>query len=195
MLRVREKQTTPPDGWRYRQRESGKLITATSFPNLVAAVREHRIANGYPIQMDMEVEVEEGVCKEVPDVCYEKPRSIIPERLTIANVVAFTMTLGESILKGNPRVEQEEADRRAIICSECSANVKAEGCGGCNSARLDSAISKVTRAGTTDYDNKLESCKYCGCLNRAQIWFPLDILQKHLNPKTLEALPSNCWKK
>ena len=78
MLRVREKQTTPPDGWRYRQRESGKLITATSFPNLVAAVREHRIANGYPIQMDMEVEVEEGVCKEVPDVCYEKPRSIIP---------------------------------------------------------------------------------------------------------------------
>jgi len=195
MQRVKEKQTTPPNGWRYRQRESGKLITATSLPNLVAAVREHRLANGYPIQMDMDQEVEEGVCKEVPEACYDRPRDLVPQRLTIANVVAFTKTLGESILKGNPRVEQEEADRRAMICTGCTANIQAEGCGGCNSSRLDDAISKITKAGKTDYDPKLESCKYCGCLNRAQIWFPLDILQNHLNPEIREALPAACWKK
>jgi len=195
MLRVREKQTTPHGGWRYKQRESGKLITATSLPNLVAAVREHRIANDYPIQMDMEVEVEEGVCKEVPEACHDKPRDLIPQRLTIANVVAFTMTLGESILKGNPRVEQDEADRRAVLCVGCPANVQAEGCGGCNSARLDDVIGKITRTGKTKYDNKLESCKYCGCLNRAQVWFPLEILQNHIKPEIREALPAHCWKK
>ena len=195
MLRIREKQTTPPDGWRYKQRESGKLITATSLPNLIAAVREHRIANGYPMQMDMELEIEEGVCKEVPEACHEKPSDLIPQRLTIANVVAFTVTLGESILKGNPRVEREEANRRAIICSDCEANVRAEGCGGCNNSRLDAIIAKVTGTEPTDYDNKLESCKYCGCLNRAQVWFPLDILQNHIKPEIREALPAHCWKK
>ena len=195
MLRIRERQTTPHNGWRYKQRESGKLITATSFPNLVAAVREHRLANGYPIQMDMELEVEGGVCKEIPEACQEKPADLIPQRLTIANVVAFTVTLGESILKGNPRVEKEEANRRAIICSDCEANVRAEGCGGCNSSRLDAVIAKVTGTKPTDYDNKLESCKYCGCLNRAQVWFPLDILQNHIKPEIREALPAHCWKK
>ena len=182
MLRVREKQTTPPDGWRYRQRESGKLITATSFPNLVANVREHRMANGYPMQMDMEVEI-------------ENPADLIPARLTIANVVAFTMTLGESILKGSPRVDKDEANRRAVICTGCTANVRAEGCGGCNNARLDEIITKITGTGRTDHDDKLHSCKYCGCLNRAQVWFPLDILKKHIKPEIAEALPAHCWKK
>lgn len=195
MLRLTDKQTTPPNGWRYRQRESGKLITATSFMNLVAAVRQHRIANGYPIQMDMELEIEDGVCKEVPEVCKERPADLIPQRLTIANVVAFTMTLGESILKGNPRVDQEEADRRGSICAGCPANVKADGCGGCNSARLDQVISKVTKSGTTQFDSMLESCKFCGCLNRAQIWFPLEILQNHIKPEVRDALPEHCWKK
>lgn len=195
MLRVREKQTTPHGGWRYRQRESGKLIEATSFQNLVAAVRQHRVANGYPIQMDIEQEVEEGVCKEVPEACHDKPADLVPNRLTIANVVAFTMTLGESILKGNPRVDKAEADRRALLCSGCPANIRADGCGGCNSKRLDEVISKVTKAGTTEYDSKLESCKYCGCLNRAQVWFPLEILQNHIKPEVRDALPDHCWKK
>ena len=65
--------------------------------------------------MDMELEIEDGVCKQVPEACVERPADLIPQRLTIANVVAFTMTLGESILKGNPRVDQEEADRRGSM--------------------------------------------------------------------------------
>ena len=86
MLRLSNKQTTPPNGWRYRQRESGKLITATSFMNLVAAVRDHRIANGYPIQMDMELEIEDGVCKQVPEACVERPADLIPQRLSLIHI-------------------------------------------------------------------------------------------------------------
>jgi hypothetical protein len=125
MLKPTDKYTTPPDGWRYLQRESGKLIRGTSFTNLLAAVREHRMANGYPIQMDMEQEVEAGVCEQSPSICAEVEADLIPHKLTIANVLAFTMTLGESILKGSPRVDSAEANRRAVICSGCTDNVRA----------------------------------------------------------------------
>jgi hypothetical protein len=195
MLKLKDKYTTPPGGWRYTQRESGKLISSPSFPSLVVAVRQHRMANGYPLQMDMEQEVEEGACKESPGHCDDMPPDLIPSKLTLSNVFAFTMTLGESLLKGNPRVDDEEADRRAAVCAGCSDNVPIGGCGGCNAKTINSAIEKLTRAKPTKLDDKLHTCRYCGCLNKAQIWFPLDILQNHINPKIREALPAHCWKK
>jgi len=195
MLKPTDKYTTPPNGWRYLQRESGKLIRGTSFSNLLAAVREHRMANGYPMQMDMEQEVEEGVCEQSPSICVEVEADLIPHKLTIANVLAFTMTLGESILKGSPRVDDVEANRRAVICSGCTDNVRAEGCGACNSKRINSIVEKLTRSKPTDHDDKLATCRYCGCLNKAQVWFPLSILQNHIKPEIREALPAHCWKK
>ena len=195
MLKLMDKSLTPPDGWRYRQRESGQLLRATSFPNLVVAVREHRQANSYPIQMDMEQEVDEGVCKEVPEACHEQPADLVPRRLSIGNVLAFTMTLGESILKGNPRVKTDEANRRALICTGCNDNVNADGCGGCNNKTINTIVEKLTRSEPTDYDDKLKTCRYCGCLNKAQVWFPLKILQNHIKPEIREALPAHCWKK
>lgn len=195
MLKLKDKSLTPPGGWRYVQRESGKVITATSFLNLVAEVQQHRMANGYPIQMDMEQEVDEGVCREIPEACVERKHEAIPSRLNIRNVLNFTMTLGESILKGNPKVDEEEANRRAKICATCPANINADGCGACNLDTINSLITKLTGAMPTRYDDKLESCRYCGCLNKAQVWFPLDILKRHLNPEIAEALPTACWKK
>tara|TARA_R110002020_G_scaffold265840_7_gene480666 strand:+ start:3012 stop:3599 length:588 start_codon:yes stop_codon:yes gene_type:complete len=195
MLELADKSLTPPDGWRYMQRESRQLLRSTSFNNLVDAVRDHRVANGYPIQMDFEREVEEGVCLQIPEACKEAPDRLLPLRLKIANVMRFTITLGESILKGSPRVDSTEANRRASICSDCPANVRAEGCGGCNSTRVNELVEKLTGAKPTNHDDKLESCKYCGCFNKAQVWFPLDLLQKHTSEEIREELPENCWKK
>lgn len=195
MLKPTDKYTTPPNGWRYLQRESGKLIRGTSFTNLLASVREHRMANGYPMQMDMEQEVEAGVCEQTPDICVEVEADMVPVKLTIANVMAFTMTLGESILKGSPRVDSTEANRRAAICSGCTDNVNPEGCGACNSKKINSIIEKLTRSKPTTHDDKLGACRYCGCMNKAQAWFPLDILQNHIKPEIREALPAHCWKK
>ena len=177
------------------QRESNKLIKAPSFPSLVEAVRGHRLANGYPIQMDMEQEVDEGVCRQIPEHCADVHPDLVPRRLTIANVVAFTKTLGESILKGNPRVDKAEANRRAKTCVKCPGNVDADGCGGCNSSKIDDFVEGLTRSKPTDHDEHLKTCRWCGCLNKAQIWFPLEILQKHIKPEIREQLPANCWKK
>ena len=109
-------------------------------------------------------------------------------------VDTFTAILGESILKGNPRVDQEEADRRASICVNCPSNVKPSGCEGCGVARIKDLISNLA-GGQTVHDNSLESSKHCGCLNRAQIWFPLSMLQKHTSNRVMNELPDNCWKK
>lgn len=195
MQALADKSLTPPDGWRYFQRESRQLLRSTSFNNLVDVVRDHRVANGYPISMDFEREVEMGVCKEIPEACKEVNGRLLPLRMKIANVMRFTITLGESILKGSPRVDDKEANRRASICSDCSANVRAEGCGGCNSAVVNEMVEKITGAKPTNYDDKLESCKYCGCFNKAQVWFPLDLLQKHTSEEIRKELPEHCWKK
>ena len=195
MLALIDKTLTPNNGWRYLQPESGMMIRSTSLNNLIDAVREHRVANGYSIQMDFDRVVEEGVCKEIPGACHEVPDRLLPLRMKLANVMRFTMTLGESILKGSPRVDDKEANRRASICSDCPANVRVDGCGGCNSGKVNELVGKITGAKPTSHDNKLESCKYCGCFNKAQVWFPLDLLQKHTSEEIQKELPQHCWKK
>jgi hypothetical protein len=193
---IKDKETVPAGGiFRYVQPESGLEIRESSWRNLVNSVRLHRQANGYAIPVDYEREVEEGFCKLLPEACKEGAASPTPKRLTIGQVISFTSILGESMLRGNPRCSAEVADERASICASCPDNIKPDGCGGCNSRKVDSLVSKLTGAKPTSHDSRLDSCRHCGCLNRAQVWFPLEILQKHTSKEVREALPAHCWKK
>ena len=196
MLALKNRNIVPPGGFRYTQKESGKTLYAPTFHTLCEVVKAHRAANGYPIDIDYQTEIETQLCLELGgEGCKEIGLEVKPRQLGFADVMRFTKTLGESILKGNPRVDSEEANRRALICTQCSANVRAHGCSGCNSKRVASLITTLTGTDKTEHDEKLESCAYCGCLNKAQVWFPLEILQNHIKESINKALPENCWKK
>jgi len=195
--RLAKKTVVPRGGvWKYRQPESGFMIEADSWIELVKSVRKHRVANGYPIPITLEADIEEGVCELCPSICVESTgKDIVPERVTWGQVVSFTSIMIESLAKGWPKVGQEEADRRASICATCPDNVRAEGCTGCSSKQINSLVGVVAGSSSTKHDSNLESCRHCGCLNRAQIWFPLDILKNHMDSRVAEKLPSSCWKK
>jgi len=194
--RIKDKEQVPAGGaFRYVQPESGLEIREGSWRNLVNAVRKHRQANGYAVPVDYEWEIEEGFCKLLPEACKDGEASPSPKHLTIGQVISFTLILGESLLKGSPRCSAEVAEERASICASCHDNIKPKGCTGCNSRKVNTLVSKLTGAKPTSHDGRLESCRHCGCLNRAQIWFPLEILQKHTSKRVREALPSHCWKK
>lgn len=196
MLTLINRSIVPPGGFRYTQEESGVTMHAPTFQALCEVVKNHRAANGYPISIDYEREIETQLCLRLPQgSCKEVGTAITPRQLGFADVMRFTKTLGESILKGNPRVDKEEANRRALICVGCNANVKAHGCSGCNSSKVETLVKTLTGTDETDHDAKLESCQFCGCLNKAQVWFPLDILQKHIKKSINDALPEHCWKK
>ena len=197
LKRIKDKGEVPCGGlFKYRQPESGMTLTASSWNGLLEKVRQHRCANGYDIPITFEADVEEGLCSLLPDACKEEERAqVVPSRVTLPQVLRFTALIGESLLKGSPRVSIEEANRRAAICAPCRDNVKAEGCSGCSSGSVDKLVMRLVGKQTTKQDKQLQSCRHCGCLNRAQIWFPLDLLQRHTPDRVRAALPQPCWKK
>jgi hypothetical protein len=73
--------TVPPGGFRYVQPESGKLISAPSWHGLKSNVAAHRKANTYPIGTDFDAELQDWICRRIPDAgmhCYEQGRT--PQR-------------------------------------------------------------------------------------------------------------------
>lgn len=194
MLVWRNRSITPRGGWRYYQEETDTLVKGAHWSDLILKVASHRAANNLPIEPGWEREVEEYMCSLFEGACDEKDQGKAPA-LNMGDVMQFTKILGEAIIKGNKCVEQEEADRRAHVCANCPSNVEPEGCAPCGIRNVAALLSKLVGAKETPHDKRLNSCKHCGCLNKAQVWFPLDLLQKHMSDKVNNDLPSNCWKK
>lgn len=105
-----------------------------------------------------------------------------------------TKTIVEAALRAKP-VSQEVADARAAICSKCPQNQPVSGCMPCNWKGLSALVKQLVGAKKTKSDALLKNCKACGCINKAQVWVPLDILQKHIPSKFDALLPDDCWKK
>jgi hypothetical protein len=198
MLKLNNRQIGPSGGFQYRQKESGMLFTGNSFLQLMNRVKEHRVANKYPIGVNIEAEIEDQCCQNTvtEEFCREvKGDGPAPRRHRIAEVLYFTKALAEKFLRGGKRVEQDQADGRAAVCAGCPDNVPVDGCNSCGRGVLEGAIRRVSDASTTAHDEKLKTCRWCGCFNAAQIWFPLDILHNNMSREIRESLPQFCWKK
>ena len=184
----------PPGGWRYTQKETGELISANTHTELISKVRVHRRTNGLTIPADLAKEVEQQICEWAgSSYCANIDLAVSRERsasLTWGDIVKGTRILASWVMSGTPRVNEAEAERRAEICVACPMNIPAPGCVAC-------AGSKLTRGligGKTKHDKKLKNCGICKCVNRAQVWLPLDVLSRSLDSAQYQALPDFCWK-
>lgn len=198
MRKLRNKNLGVSGGFVYVQKESGMKFSCSSWDQLIVKLKNHRTANNYDIPINWEAEVEDQVCENcgAEQWCYEdKHPEAAPKTLGLGDVVMFTRVLVDKFVSGGKNVEAEEATRRAAICVSCPDNVSIGGCKGCNSGRVETAVRRITNSGATKHDNELETCRWCGCFNRAQIWFPLQILQKNMSDDVKESLPKHCWKK
>ena len=188
-------QRTPRNGWRYFQEETNILIEGAHWQDLIQKVTDHRVANNLPVEPGMEQELLEYMCTQ-PEVQCKKAKTVKSEgSININGVLQFTHILGEAIIKGNKVVEEGEAERRASICAACPANIEPLGCTSCGLRGIAAMLSRFVGARQTTHDNELNSCKHCGCLNKAQVWFNLELLQKHTSDRVNGELPNNCWKK
>ena len=197
MHQLKNKHDGIPGGFRYTQPESGMTLMANSFDALISKVSAHRRANNYPIGAEFEQQLMDHLCEKSPSACNDVPaRQVIDRRrLTIWDALKFTGIMVADLLQGRPRESKEEATRRGSICAQCADNVQPEGCRACTDKKVQALVEKLAGAESTPYHGQLKSCKHCGCLNRAQIWFPLDILKSFMNNEQVEALPDHCWKK
>lgn len=187
----------------YKHPVTKEVLTGVTWRLLLKEVAAYNKANGYPVGLDFENEVEQNVCVQQPSECIDetqaKPRI---KRVTMSEVLRGTRFMGALVVNSilgreSPFVSQEEAERRAAVCSTCKFNetFKKPCSGLC--AELKQIIELTTKGKRTPFDSDTAACSVCGCWTRVQVHFRLDLLDKGLNDvqrAQFDAIP-HCWKK
>lgn len=179
----------------------GLVGRGTSFEHIRDNIRDWRKANAVPIGLGFEEELERELCYKYPAEC-EQTNPLVPPaniRITMDDLVAATKNLGSLKLAGTPLVSIEEANRRALICSQCPFQSDfSRPCGGiCQS--LKDAVQLVIGNQKTKYDDSLRACRVCKCFNAATVWVPLEYQTKYLTDLQREQFAFaktqfGCWK-
>jgi hypothetical protein len=184
--------SVPPDGFRYVFPDDGFVVHAWSYDAWVQVARDHLIANNLSIPEDLQAQMEEQLCQtQEPGWCsYDDPnRPRVSTILSWGDVLSALTTFARWIAGGCQYVSQDEANRRALICSRCYMNTFIGGCSNC-----EAAVAKVTGKVSTKYDFALKACAVCKCVLRAKVHFPLDTLAQE-SENLQELYPPFCWNK
>lgn len=180
----------PPDGFRYVFPEDGYVVHAWAWNDWIPLAKAHLSANDRPIPPDLEDQMEHQLCSTLPPgwCMYDDPNRPRPTTsLTWSDVVNAVNTFTRWIHGGMKFVSQQEAERRAEICSRCYLNTTVSGCAACHAA-IDSLLSGQS----TRHDSHLKACAVCKCLLRAKVHFPISTLDKETS--TVQNLyPEHCW--
>jgi hypothetical protein len=174
--------------------QTGVKIVGITMARVADLVRQHLDANGFQASIITQAEIENDWCANHSWDCFESKISERP--MILQTVINFTKTMFLNLAKGGERVDQAEANRRAEICVGCENNVVPGGCAPClNSGAAAATVGLLIGDRTTPFESSLMSCAACGCMNKAQIWFPLADLQGGMSQTLRDSLPDNCWKK
>ncbi len=175
-------------------------VEATTWDHLMTKVRDERKANGAPMGLELEDEVETWACIAHPDEV-----DVVDERLPkrrslgLDDVVRGTKTILAFKLAGSPLVSQEEANRRAGICIRCPMNLMWQtSCSVCD--KIDDVVRGVIGQIKTPHDQNLRACTICGCSLKAAVHIPNSILNQANNAEMnqafeLAAEAFGCWHK
>jgi hypothetical protein len=197
MLKLKITNVIPTKGWVYKHPNTGFVVTAPTWNDLILRIRKYRIANGIPLGTNFEETIGSEICQQQqwsePSCIQEEPTPLKLRNINLHDVVGFLKVLKHWLLNNPVFVEPEEAERRAGICSTCPYNVDVQGCMGCTN--IAGLIFNVTGDRKTSYDLKLRNCQMCGCVNKVQVWVPQETLAQGLTTEIRESLPEWCWKK
>jgi len=187
MMKVTRPGDSTGNDWRYVQPETAAVFTAFSFYGLLEAVEKHRKAMKLDLSEGWMDRFQDDLCRQNERVPCDrgKKQPTGKKSLTVADLKRFMNTL--SAQKGD-FVSQEEAERRAKICSTCPKNQSVKGCWGCGG--IIKAVTEYLGKKTTSRDRALESCAVCGCVLRAKVWLELGTIDN-----TGLEYPEHCWQR
>jgi len=182
----------PPDGYRYVFPEDGYVVHAWTYTDWVNEAGLHLRANGKEIPFDLGEQMEEQMCQTLPPgwCSYDDPNRARPNvSLSWGDFIPALSTFKRWLDSGKETVSQEEADRRALICSRCYLNVNITGCSGCQRLIADVVVAKKSK-----FDESIRGCAVCKCVLRAKVHFPIKTLDSE-NEKLQSMYPNHCWLK
>ena len=176
-------------GYKHAVEQTKTVIVSLSFKQLVEDVKRHMEANDVPVPITLEREMNEAACLEHPDQCSDvdpdAERKIglfyLAKKFFTAVIAAATQGL----------MGQDEAERRALICSTCQFNAGSSLnlCGsGCHTAKFVREAAESLSTKHTSLDGQLNTCTKCECSLRLKIWIP----KQAMADKTID-WPIHCW--
>ena len=188
----------PPGNWQFVQQESKYHMAAVTFDSLLGKVLAHRKNMNYPLVSEgyntLSDEVQDYICWSLNPVDQVANCQMGFTTVTSVNwqvVAKFLRTMGSWFMShGFSPAPQEEADRRALICSTCPLNVGLSGCGPC--ALTLQGIRAALLKRSTPYDAQLSACGICGCDNALSVHVPLEALKA--GDTSAGIYPEWCWK-
>lgn len=198
--RIKAKAACPYGGqYKLENKAKGLVGIGTIFTQLVDSVKEYRRANGLPIGLGLEEEIEVETCLKYPDCCSDThPGVPQSRRLTLEDVMHGTKLMVMHRMSGSPLVSEQEATRRAAICASCPYNGSfSKPCSTCD--YMKDTVQAVIGSKATKYDDRLKSCLICGCYLSISVWVPLDMQLKVLSATQryqfeTAAQTVGCWK-
>ena len=181
-------------------------VMAPTFDQLVYNVGRVRIAVGAVSGLDLRTEIENWICEEHPEDCTGVDMTIPRKRnLMLSDIINGTRVIFDLKKSGGALVDKTEAERRGEICKNCEFNIRySKPCTGwCN--EMVALVHDIIGHQGLPVDAYLHACSICACQNSAQIWVPLESLDKGLTDdmraqfrsvqvkmSTGESVP--CWK-
>lgn len=182
----------PQGGYRYVFPDDGYVAHAWTYVDWVQAARNHLLANGKTIPSTLEADMEHQLCLTLrPGYCLyddeKRPRPNV--NLEWNDVMDGLKTFARWVKGGCDYASQEEAERRAAICSRCYLNVHVNGCSQCGKL-----VTEVVGERKTKLDTSLRNCAVCKCFLRAKVHFPQKVLDTE-KPGVQQMYPDFCWLK
>lgn len=201
MLRLISRSVVPPPDaqgrhFRYRHAETGHVSDARDWYSWMTACKAHRRANGLPIPADFAATAEEQLCEQLPpEWCAQEQEgaSRVDTGFSLSDVTDWIKAVATRFFTSQPLVSQDEANRRARICSQCNYNMDAGGCGG-GCAKLVKYLTPGMLTKFTPFDGLLKACGVCRCALRVMVHFPLSVLESNETSEKQDLFPSWCWR-
>lgn len=176
-------------GYAHPVEQTKTVIVALNFKQLVEAVKKHLEANDIPVPVTLEREMNEAACAEFPYQCEELDPDAERKISLWYQAKKFFTAVISAATQG--LVSQEEAERRALICSTCPFNGGASlnlCSGGCHTAKFVKEAAEALSTKHTSLDNKLNTCGLCECSLKLKIWVPKEGMED-----ALIEWPAWCW--
>lgn len=200
MRRLLTKDKAPPvdaSGQSYRYTHpDGHVSRAMDVWTWEQKIREHIVGNGGDVPVNIMAIAEDQLCGTLPpDQCEYEVGDMRPTdvRISLSSVGDWVKAIVQKVAGGEEYVSEEEANRRAAICTACPYNVQAAGgCQGCE--KLAELLTPGMGKRKTGYDQNLKSCACCGCFLKIATHFPLAVLESG-DESVQELFPvAFCWR-
>ena len=193
MNKMNDTAQTPHCGWIYVVPETKTPLEAPNFTALVDKAMENYEINNIKIERSLvSDQIEDYICTRIPSgLCKGFVNHFV---MTPTQLINGTKNLTRIVINGKDTyVDQDKAEGRALICSNCPGNANIKG--GCKGHGIPEMIKRLRRGRSTPLDDKLHVCVYCKCFLVLLVHINAAILDKVMKKPGLTYYPDHCWKK